>query len=384
MSNTPRVYFVAAEPSGDLLSAEIIDEIQRKRPDAAIAGIGGEEMARRGIKSAIDVSELSIVGLVEGLKIYKRVVELADRAADEIIAFKPDVVALVDSWGYTLRVARRVKERAPDVKLVKIVGPQVWATRPGRAKTLAATVDHLVCIHAMETPFYEPFGLPTTVMGNPALSRGTTGSREAGRDVLGIGPEEPILLVLPGSRKAEIAQVAPTLVAAAHRVKQKMPDVRVVFSPAGSVRDLFLETFPDLESWSTISPLGADRYDVMASADYALACSGTVTSELAMQSVPFLVGYKTGWATWALARFILFKPQHITLLNIAAGDTEVVPEFVQTKFEPAAISAEAISMLSDATARQEQVKQQQKALAKMGEGQLESAVIAAEVLLGEL
>ena len=135
-------------------------------------------MAARGVRSDIDVSELSVIGLIEGLKVYKRVVEIADAAADEIIAFAPDVVALVDSWGFTLRVAQRIRERAPQIRLVKVVGPQVWATRPGRAKTLATTVDHLVCIHAMEVPFYEPFGLPVTVMGNPALSRGYKAGRQ--------------------------------------------------------------------------------------------------------------------------------------------------------------------------------------------------------------
>ncbi|MEQ9314206.1 MAG: lipid-A-disaccharide synthase [Henriciella sp.] len=380
----PRIFFVAAETSGDLLAAEIIDEIRSVQPDAVIQGIGADEMAHRGVKSAIDVSELSVVGLIEGVKIYKRVVELADLAAQDIIDFKPDVVALVDSWGFTLRVAQRVRARAPGIKLVKVVGPQVWATRPGRAKTLAQSVDHLVCIHAMEGPFYEPYGLPVTVMGNPALSRGHKGDRLAGRTQLGLSAEEELLLVLPGSRRSEIAAVAPELVATAKAVKAARQQTRIVFAPAPGVRAVFAEAFPDIESWAQMAPANADRFDTMAAADYVLACSGTVTSELAMQSVPFLVGYKTGWMTWALARFFLFKPIHITLLNIAADDQQIVPEFVQTKFRAEAMADEALGMLGDPSARKQQIAAQEKALARMGEGQGNSARIAAEAILDQI
>lgn len=377
----PGLYLVAAEPSGDLLASEIVEVIRKKAPDTDIHGIGGEHLASVGIISPIDTSELSVVGLLEGVKIYKRVIELADQAAEDIIKAAPDVVGLVDSWGYTLRVAQRVRERAPHIRLVKVVGPQVWATRPGRAKTLAQTVDHLVCIHAFEEPFYEPFGLPTTVMGNPALSRGHKGDRKAGRALLGVSETDPLLLVLPGSRRGEIAQVAPVLMDAARRLKDSLPEAQIVVHPSANVRAQFLEAFPDVEQWALLSPTSADRFDIMSAADFALACSGTVTSELALQETPFLVGYHMGWVTWALARFFLFKPKHITLLNIAADDTEIVPEFVQTRFKAGPIADTALAMLTDSKARSAQIDAQKKALSRMGESQLDSAQIAAQTLL---
>ena len=376
------VYLVAAEPSGDLLAAEIIQAMRAKAPDTEIHGIGGAEMEAAGVTSPLDVSELSVLGLLEGLKIYKTVIELADQAADDIISKNPDVVGLVDSWGFMIRLAERLRKRAPHIRLVKVVGPQVWAMRPGRAKSLARAVDHLVCIHAFETPFYEPLGLPVTVMGNPALSRGHKGDRAAGRKALGLSEDDNLLLVLPGSRRAEIEQVAPVLVETARQVRAKLPDTKILFHPSATMRERFEAAFPDLAEWADISPKAADRYDIMATADYALACSGTVTSELALQETPFLVGYHTGWVTWALARFFLFKPTHITLLNVAAGDQEIVPEFVQTKFRAEDMADVATSMLSNPQAREAQIEAQKKALSLMGESQLESADIAADVLLG--
>ncbi|NQY13010.1 MAG: hypothetical protein HRT81_04005 [Henriciella sp.] len=122
--------------------------------------------------------------------------------------------------------------------------------------------------------------------------------------------------------------------------------------------------------------------DIMAAADYALACSGTVTSELAVQGTPFLVGYRTGWITWTLARYFLFKPNHITLLNIAADDSDIAPEFIQTELKATALAAEAQAMLADDGRREAQISAQNKALSRMGERDEVAAEIAAKTILG--
>ena len=374
-----RIFMVAAEPSGDLLARETVEALRAIDPDLDFAAIGGAELASVGLLSPIDIAPLSILGLFEGLKAYGTVVKLADAAADAIIAFAPDAVVLVDSWGFMLRVAQRVRKRAPHIKLIKLVGPQVWATRPGRARTLAKTVDHLICIHEMERPYYDGLGLPVTVMGNPALSRTTKGDGAAFRASLGISGE--MLLVLPGSRPSEIARVAPALVEAAHKVKEARPQTNIVFAPAPAVRAAFEAQFASALAWGQLAPAMAKGHDIMAAADYALACSGTVTSELAVQQTPFLVGYKTGWITWFLARFFLYKPKHITLLNIAVDDTEIAPEFLQTGLDADAMAACALKMLSDPKMLVNQVEAQNKALSRMGEGDEPAAQLAARTIL---
>lgn len=379
--STSRVYFVAAEPSGDLLARETIEALRHIKPDIDIHGIGGRELEKVGITSPIDTAPLSILGLFEGLKAYGTVIKLADAAADAIIAAKPDAVILVDSWGFMLRVAQRIRTRDPRIKLIKLVGPQVWATRAGRAKTLAAAVDHLICIHHMEVPYYEPHGLPVTVMGNPALSRTEKGDGAAVRAALELQDADDLLLVLPGSRPSEIKRVAPVLVEAAWLMKSESANLTVMMAPAPSVRAQFLEAFPGIEKWARLTDDSDWSADIMAAADLSLACSGTVTSELAVQGTPFLVGYQTGWITWALARFLLYKPEHITLLNIAADDTEIAPEFLQTKFKPAAIAERAQSLLADRASLQAQIDAQNKALSRMGERDEAAAEIAAKTIL---
>ncbi|RCL85190.1 lipid-A-disaccharide synthase [Hyphomonas sp.] len=381
--SAPRIYMVAAETSGDLLAREVVEDIRRRNPDAHISGIGGGELASVGIESAIDISPLSILGFVEGLRAYGDVVRLADAAADAIIADDPDVVVLVDSWGFMLRVAQRVRLRAPNIRLVKLVGPQVWATRPGRAKTLASVVDHLLCIHDLEVPFYEPFGLKTTVIGNPAISRHVQGNGSSFRAGQSIPEDTKLVLVLPGSRPSEIKRVAPELVSAAKALKSNDPNLKIVFMPASNVATQFREDFPGVASWSIVSSDPGARYDAMAAANLALACSGTVTTELAMQDTPMIVAYKTGWITWALARGLLYSKTHITLLNIVSDDQEVVPEFVQTRLKSDLIAAAAQDWLTDPDKLSAQLDRQRIALDRMKEGDRDASEIAAGVILDE-
>ena len=126
-------------------------------------------MAAEGVDSPFDIAELSILGWIEGLRAYGRV---KARVADTVALAereRPDAVVLIDSWGFTIRVAKAIRAVLPDVRLIKYVGPQVWASRPGRAKTLAGAVDHLLALYAFDAPWFEKEGLPTTVVGSQAL-----------------------------------------------------------------------------------------------------------------------------------------------------------------------------------------------------------------------
>lgn len=378
------VFFVAVEPSADLLASETITFLREKSPNLTIFGIGQEKMAALGIRSSLDLSPLAIVGLFEGLKAYRKAVDLADQTVAEILNVSPKVVVLVDAWGFTIRVAQRLKQQAPHIHTIKLVGPQVWATRPGRAKTLAAAVDELICIHEMETQYYTSLGLPVTVMGNPALGRTQKGDPNALRQHHNIPPEKDVVLIFPGSRQSEIARVAPAFVNAAWIVKAERPDVEIVAAPAPSVRTQFLAAFPKLNTWLHIADASLEMSDIMAGGDYALACSGTVTSELAVQGTPFLVGYKTGWITYVLVKNLLYQPEHITLLNIAADDQPIVPEFLQTQLRPELVARETLRMIDNPNLRNQQRTAQNTALERMHYGTVPAAEIAADTILKSL
>ncbi|MEM0986059.1 MAG: lipid-A-disaccharide synthase [Pseudomonadota bacterium] len=394
-----KVHITAAEASGDLLGREVIEAIrghgqgQHPYQDICIAGIGGAEMAAAGIDSPIDIAPLSVLGLVEGLRAYGDVKRLVAEAADAIIAFEPDVAVMIDSWGFTIRLAQAVRARAPQIRLVKLIGPQVWASRPGRAKTLARHFDHLLAMTEMEPPLYAGTGLAVTVIGAPALSRTVKGDGAAFRAAHDLNADAPLLLVLPGSRASEIDRVAPVLMAAADRCRSLRPGLEVVAMPAQAVMARFREQYGATSGVHIIDAgqeagqedgearTGRGRHDAMAAADAALACSGTVTSELAVQGTPMVVGYKIGWMTWAIARFLLYKHRHITLLNIASGDRSIVPEFVQTGFTPDRLSDAALAILDDPARAAAQVEAQNRALTRMGYGGPPVADLAAAAIL---
>lgn len=378
------VYFVAAEASGDVLASEVVQAIRRVSPETQISGMGGDALAGMGVSENIDLSPLSILGLFEGLLAYPKVIKLADQATKLIINANPDVVILVDSWGFTLRVAQRLRTHAPDISIVKLVGPQVWATRPGRAKTLARNVDHLLCIHEMEEPYYEPYGLKTTVIGNPALSRKMNSDGRSLRRRLKIADDQKLILVLPGSRQSEIKRVAPDLVAAAKQLHAADPSRRILFAPSASVGGAFKDAFPDVGAWGDILDDPTARYDAMDAADLALACSGTVTSELAMLHTPMIVAYRTGALTWAVARGLLYRKTHATLLNIISDDTQIVPEFLQGRLTPAAVAGCAEHLLTNERARQTLIADQDRALERMRAVDEPAAIIAARAILETL
>lgn len=374
------IFLVAAEDSGDALGADVIDALRAADPAVRISGIGGGKMRERGIASDVDMSGLAVLGFVDGLKAFGRVKRAVAAAGEAIIKADPDAVVLIDSWGFTWRLARFLKERSNRAKRIKLIGPQVWATRPGRARVLAQWCDHLLCIHAFEQPFYSRWGLPTTVIGNPALHRLHKGDAVRFRVEHDISADKRIVGLLPGSRRSEIRRVAPTLAAACDRLMSGHDDRIVVCVVAGSVEESVRGM---ARGWRFPHVLVAGEYakpDAFASMDVAVACSGTVTTELAAQGAAIVVGYKLGWVTWAIARLFLMRSKFITLLNVAAG-REIAPEFVQTRFTPAKVSAAAERLLLDPRALETQRRSQEEALRLMTGPGRPAAEIAAETIL---
>ena len=377
-----KLYFTTAERSGDLFAGEVIDTLREHEQSAClrVRAVGGSELASRCEGPEIDTGPLNVLGFWEGIKAYRDVARISTAIAEDIVRYRPDAAILVDSWGLSLRIAQKVRAKAPSIKLIKLIGPQVWASRAGRAKTLAASVDHLLCIHDFEEPYYKPYGLETTVIGHPALARAERLEGSAFRIQYGLADDQDMLLVLPGSRPAEIDRVAPVLIEAAKCVARQKPDLKVCVAPAESILDDFKKVFPDLPKDWLILEDEARRYEAMAESILALSCSGTVNSELAVQRTPFITGYRIGAISWFLMKNFFLKAKFITLLNMAADDM-VALELLQDGMTVKALEAGAIGLLDDPVLREEQCKAQDRALQTMGYGGTPAAMLAAEAIL---
>ncbi|MFI4964633.1 MAG: lipid-A-disaccharide synthase [Caulobacterales bacterium] len=375
------VMLVAAEASGDDRGAGLARAL-KGRLGAAVrfVGVGGVRMAAEGVESPFDIADISILGLLEGLMAYRRIVRRADETAAIAAREKPDVAVLIDSWGFTLRVAQRLRRLDPTLPLIKYVGPQVWATRPGRARTLAGAVDHLLSIHAFDAPHFEAEGLPVTFVGNSALSLDFSGARpDRLRKQIGAGPADPILSVLPGSRPGEIERILPSFEDAVRRLKDTRPDLQVVVPAAPTVADMVKARVAGWSHRAHVIEGEAGKLDAMKAATVALACSGTVTTELALAGAPMVVGYKLGPVTYAILQRLI-RTRYITLFNIAA-QAFVAPELVQADCTGPRLAQEVALRLDDAELRHRQVLAQYAALDRMGRGGPDPSEAAADAVL---
>jgi lipid-A-disaccharide synthase len=287
---------------------------------------------------------------------------------------------LIDSWGFTLRVAQGLKQAMPGLPVIKYVGPQVWASRPGRAKTLAKAVDHLLAIHVFDAPIFEAAGLETTFVGNPALATDFSDADGARfRASIGAAPDQPVLLVLPGSRPREIERVGPVFAEAVGQLSRDRPDLIVVVPVAETVAE---QVRAAVDGWPASARLiegEAAKRDAMKGATVALACSGTVSTELALAGCPMVIAYRVDAPTYWLARQIV-TTKFATLFNIAVQEF-VAPEFIQDACTPQNLAAAVAARLDDPGLRARQVALQSDALDRMGRGGPDPSEAAADALL---
>jgi lipid-A-disaccharide synthase len=376
-----KVMLVAAEASGDALGAGLARALQARLGEGGVTfvGVGGPRLAEVGVESPFDIAQLSILGLVDGLKAYGRV---KARVGDTIALARreqPDVAVLIDSWGFTLRVAQGLRRDLPEIRTVKYVGPQVWASRPGRARTLARAVDHLFAIHVFDAPYFEAAGLATTFVGNPALSTDFSGADGARfRRSIGVRPDQDVVLVLPGSRPKEVERLAEPFVDALKRLTAGHPDMRVAVVVAETVAE---RVKAEVSHWPfpvcLVEGEGAKR-DAMKGATVALTCSGTVSTELALAGCPIVVAYRFDRLTYAIAKLIV-TTRTATLFNMAAGE-HVAPEFIQDDCTGEKLAAAVSERLDDRGLRERQVAAQNAALDKMGRGGPDPSERAADAL----
>ena len=378
-----KIMLVAAEASGDVLGAELAKALKAKLGDGvSFVGVGGPRMAELGIQSPFDIAQLSILGVVEALKAYKRVKARVEDTAALAAREKPDAVILIDSWGFTIRVARAIRKLLPEVALIKYVGPQVWASRPGRAKVLAGAVDHLLALYPMDAPFFEREGLPTTVVGSSALHIDMgKDDGSAFRKARGLADDTPLLLVLPGSRPKEIERMTPVYEETVKRLKATIPALQVAVVAAGTVAS---DVTGRVASWPfrTFLVTEAEKYSAMKAADVALATSGTVSTEIAMAGTPMVIAYKIDNLSYRLMK-PLVTAKYFTMLNLAA-DEEVAKECIQFEATPDFITPHVERLLTDKAAAKAQAERQTQALEILGRGGPNPSELAADAVIDVL
>lgn len=341
-----RIMISCGEPSGDLYAGALAREILQIAPDADITGFGGERLREAGASLIASFSGLSVTGLAEALRVLPRSWQLYRqlvRAAEER---PPDVFVPIDFPDFNLILARALKRRG--VPVVYYISPQLWAWRPGRIKTIRRVVDRVLVIFPFETAFYDAAGVPATFVGHPLLELRSQISRDEFLRGLGLDPREPVVALLPGSRRNELRQLLPDMVHTGALIAAAVPEAQFIIPRAPHLDD---SLFEPLEAWPSqvARPIVVrDAADAtLASADVAIVASGTVTVQAALHECPMVVVYRVAPLTYRIGKPLVTVDTY-AMANLIAGRT-VVPELIQDAFTPAAAAAEALRVLCDRT-----------------------------------
>ncbi len=375
----PLVFLIAGEASGDNLAGRLMAALKRRSGGRVrFAGVGGDAMAREGLASLFPMGELSLMGLAEILPHLPRLLRRLRETVAEIGRLRPDVVVTVDSPEFSFRIARRIAHLG--IPRVHYVAPQVWAWRPGRARKLVGTIEHLLALLPFEPRYFEDVGLPCSFVGHPVVESGADrGDGAAFRARHGIAPAATLLSVLPGSRHTEVRRLIPVFERALGILSRDHPELIVAVATVEAVRE---EVTAAVRNWPLpclVVTDPAEKYDAFAASRAAIAKSGTVTLELALAGVPMVVCYKLNPITGFLARRLI-RVDRVSLVNLLA-DNPVVPELLLQDCTPANIAGALAPLLAESEARAAQLAGFEHLAGSLGGGSPEPSERAAEVVL---
>lgn len=342
-----RIGIVAAEPSGDLLGAGLMQAIRARRPDVRFEGIGGERMSAQGLASRVPMEKLSVMGLVEVLRHLPELLAIRRGLARHWVANPPDLFIGVDAPDFNLHLEQRLK--AVGIRTVHYVCPTVWAWRPKRVDTLRRAADLVLSIFPFEQNFLDGHRVPSRYVGHPlAHDMPLEPDRAAARAELGLALDRPVLAILPGSRRGEVCALTRPFLRAAALLQQQRPELQLAV-PLVSERSraMFEEQRARHAPQLHITTVLGQSRAVLAASDVVLTASGTATLEGLLSKRPMVVGYKVHWLTYAIARLLrLIKVDHIAMANLLA-DERLAPELVQGDCEADALARELSVLLDD-------------------------------------
>lgn len=355
---------IAGEASGDLLAAELVNELRRELAEqptqfttdhqplhatleTRFIGAGGPRMAAAGVKLALDMTEHSVIGISDVLKNllqFRRLfLQLYRLALDQ----QPEAIVCVDFSGFNRRFAHAIKAHVRrhqdwfhpwNPKIIQYVSPQVWASRPARAHRMAKDFDLLLSIFPFEKGWYEK-RLPrfrVEFVGNPVADR------YPALPTLPAPNSPPSVLLLPGSRRSELQRHLPVLLSAVAILRTSIPDLQasmVLPHESLATQAAALGTPPNIHT--RVGGLA----EAMRQSTLAIASTGTVTLECACAGLPTVALYKTSWTTYQLGKRIV-KVNYLAMPNLLAGEP-VFPELIQNNANPANIAAAALEIIRD-------------------------------------
>ncbi len=338
----PKIYVLAGEASGDLHGGNLILALKKVIPDLQLRGWGGEQMQAAGMELVKHYKELAFMGFTEVISNLPTILQNFKACKRDITAFQPDLLLLIDYPGFNLRMAKWAKNNG--IRVVYFISPQVWAWKESRVKSIRKHVDKMLVILPFEKPFYEEkWQYPVDYVGHPLV--------EIIDRFLATKPNPPadwlhkkIIAVLPGSRKQEIRQKLPLMLA----ITDDFPDHHFVVGMAPGLDASYYEPF--IQQRKNVSFIQNQTYLLLAHAQAALVTSGTATLETALFGVPEIICYKGNPVSYQIAKRLI----HISYIGLAnlIMNKPMVKELIQHELTPQNLRRELHKLLFDESERE--------------------------------
>jgi len=385
----PTICIVAGEESGDQLGSELMKALNERLGEGVrYCGVGGEKMTGLGLTSFFNMSDVSVMGLSAVLARLPLIVRRVYQTVDAAIAVEPDVLVIVDSPDFTHNVAKRVRKRAPQIPIVGYVSPSVWAWRPGRAKKMSVYVDELLALLPFEPAVHERLGGPRThYVGHP-LSENAGELRPSGSERTSLEQNEPVLVVLPGSRRSEIDRLLADFGETLALVANEIPNLKIILPAVSHLEPRIREGVAAWPVRPEVVTGDAAKKAAFRQAHAALAASGTVSLELALSGVPMVVAYKVDWFFRRIKElnrvFKFASVDSFVLPNIILG-SKAIPEFLDEEVEPPVLAEHLVKLLQGGPERDRQIAELSRldTLMQLPDGYSQRAA-AADVVLNTM
>lgn len=375
------LFLIAGEASGDKLGGALMAGLRALRPDVEFAGIGGPAMTAQGLNSRFLIDELSVMGIAEILPKYRHLKRRIAETAQAVADARPDALITIDSPDFCLRVAKAAKALGYDGPVIHYVAPSVWAWRPGRAAKMAKVVDHVLALLPFEPPYMQAAGMSCDFVGHPVVAeeQATEEQAQAFRAAHDIAADAPVVLCLPGSRRGEVTRLAPRFDESLIRLRDRIPEIRVIIPTVPGVSRMVHDM---TRRWPTAPIVVEDEAEKRAAfkaSNLALAASGTVSLELAANSVPMVIAYDMApLSRWLIG--MLLKTDTVTLVNLVS-ETRAVPEFLGRNCRAELISESLLDLLEKPEKRAAQSEAMSVTMQRLGEGGTPPGLRAAKSVL---
>jgi len=358
-----KYYIIAGEASGDLHGSNLMKELKAADKAAEFRFFGGDLMQEVGGELVKHYREMAFMGFLNVILNIRTIKKNLEFCKNDILAFQPDVLILIDYPGFNLRIAEFAKQNR--LKVFYYISPKLWAWKEYRVKKIREYVDEMFTIFPFETLFYKKHNIYVHYVGNPLMDslhcfQEKAQSQEDFFAKNGFD-ERPLVALLAGSRVQEIKRTLPVMV----KIAGMFPDFQFVVAGVKSVDAKLYEKYL---AGKSIKLVYKQTYDLLNNAHTALVASGTAALETALFRVPQTVIYKVegGWLTDFIFRNFVFKMAGVSLPNIIM-DREIVKEYVQKRMTLPNVKKEMQLLLYDKAYRAEVLSDYQKLIGMMGE-----------------